>query len=163
MRYLPILSNGTARVTVNLSTLDGFRMIELPFLLDTGATRTSINKSFLVKRLGYTDNWLQANRIVIPEDKWPVIANGEKLEVYGIPAMRLVIDGHEIFRGEHDGYFLTSDVAPKLSFLLGTDILSYFDIFFKYSESRVYYEFRQDRVSLQEKPGDSYAYNSQPI
>ena len=157
-RFFPILSNGTARATVGLSSLDGKRMVELPFLIDTGATRTSINKLFLVKRLGYTDDWLSKNRIEIPKEKWPIIANGEKIEVYGIPAIRLNIDGHEIFRRGHDEYFLTSDVAPKLSFLLGTDILSYFDIFFMYSEGRVYYEFRQDRLNLQEKPGDSFAY-----
>jgi hypothetical protein len=70
--------------------------------------------------------------------------------------MRIVIDGHEI---NHNGYFLTSDEAPNLGFLLGADILSYFDIFFKYSEWRAYFEFRNDCIKQQKKPGDSFAYN----
>ena len=121
-----------------------------------------VHASFiLIKQLGYTEDWLQKNKIVLPKNKWPVMANGESLEVYGVPAMRLLIDGHEIYRQSKDEYFLSSDVAPKLSFLLGTDILSYFDINFKYSENRVYYEFRQDRIKLQEEPGDSFAYEVQ--
>jgi len=59
-----------------------------------------------------------------------------------------------------DSYFLTSDNAPKLSFLLGVDILSYFDIFFKYSEWRVYYEFRKDKVLVPPISGDTFAYEA---
>ena len=161
MKYLPILSNGIARINVGLSSFDNKHMIELPFLLDTGATRTCINKFILIKKLGYTEDWINKNKIVFPKEKWPVMANGESLEVYGIPAIKLLIDGHEIYRNNKDEYFLTSDVAPKLSFLLGTDVLSYFDMIFKYSEKKVYYEFRQDRIKLQEKPGDSFAYKAE--
>ncbi|MCL2200191.1 MAG: hypothetical protein FWB80_14865 [Defluviitaleaceae bacterium] len=67
----------------------------------------------------------------------------------------MIIGDHEIF---HDGYFITSDEAPKLGFLLGADILSYFDVFFKYSEWRAYFEFRRDRIAHPIKPGDSFAY-----
>jgi len=44
VKYLPILSNGIAGINVGLSSRDNKSMVELPFLLDTGATRTCVNK-----------------------------------------------------------------------------------------------------------------------
>ena len=58
MKYLPILSNGIARINVGLTSCDNKNMVELPFLIDTGATRTCINKFILIKKLGYTEDWL---------------------------------------------------------------------------------------------------------
>jgi len=107
--------------------------------------------------LGYTEEWIQQNKIIIPKESQPTLADGLKLDAYGIPAMRMTIDEHEIL---HNDYFLTSDHAPGLGFLLGADILSYFDVFFKYSERKVYYEFRSDRKAVPSNLGDSFAYEA---
>ena len=111
-----------------------------------------------LSHLGYTDEWIWQNKIILSPDEQPILADGSRLNAYGIPAMRLTIGGHEIL---HDSYFLTSDVAPTLGFLLGSDILSYFDIFFKYSEWRTYYEFRKDRILIPKEGGRPFAYQSQ--
>ena len=148
-------SNGATRVPIYISALDGKKMQRVPFLFDTGATRTSINK-IVPPTLGYTDEWISKNKVILSLEEKPTLADGRKLDAYGIPALKLTIGMHEI---HHTDYFLTSDAAPKLGFLLGADILSYFDVFFKYSERRTYYGFRKDRVLQQAKPGDTFAYN----
>ena len=156
MRYIHLKENGAGYTNVFVAPLSGKIMEKTPFLLDPGATRTTINKTLLTG-LGYTDEWLQKNKILLAEEEKPFLADGSRLDAYGVPAMRLTIAEHEIF---HDGYFLTSDNAPKLSFLLGVDILSYFDISFKYSEWRVYYEFRKDKILLPPLQGENFAFEA---
>jgi hypothetical protein len=156
VKSVKLVENGAAYKNVFVAPLDGKTMERIPFLIDPGATRTTINKKLLTK-LGYTDEWIMKNKIVLSDDEKPQLADGSKLDAYGIPAMRLTIDEHEIF---HDGYFLTSDNAPKLSFLLGVDILSYFDVFFKYSEWRVYYQFRNDKTTIPPGQGENFAYEA---
>ena len=156
MKHVEMRENGATYEHIFVAPLSGKVMRKFPFLLDPGATRTTINKSLLTK-LGYTEDWISQNKIILSDDEKPLLADGSRLDAYGIPAMRLTIDEHEIF---HDSYFLTSDNASKLSFLLGVDILSYFDIFFKYSEWRVYYEFRKDKVLVSPISGDTFAYEA---
>jgi predicted aspartyl protease len=151
-----IKPNGATYKEIFIAPLNGKKMLNHPFLLDTGATKTTINKSLLIL-LGYTNEWIERNKISLSENEKPFMADGRKLNAYGIPAMRITIDEHEIL---HDGYFITSDEAPKLSFLLGADILSYFDIFFKYSEWRTYYEFRKERTQIPPTRGETFAYES---
>ena len=155
MNFVKLQPNGVARVSVYAAKLDNKGMQDISFLIDTGATRTTLNKSILLDFMGYTEEWLQKNRIVLAENLKPKLADGRTLNAYGIPAMELTIGAHVI---RHNDYFLTADDAPGLGFLLGTDILSYFDLFFKFSEIRMYYEFRKDRVKHQINPGDSFAY-----
>jgi len=154
MRYVDLSPNGAAYIPIYLASSDGKTMVKTMFLLDTGATRTTINFKMLSK-LGYTKEWVEENKIILSESEKPMLADGRKLNAYGIPAIRMSISGHEVF---HNDYFITSDEAPNLGFLLGADILSYFDIFFKYSEWRAYFEFREDRIKRPSKPGDSFAY-----
>ena len=155
MHSFEMRPNGAAYIKVNFAALDGKRMVSKSFMFDTGATRTTIPMNLLTS-MGYTREWLTKNKIIIPKDKQPLMADGRRLNAYGIPAMRLMISGHEIL---HNGYFLTSDEATNLGFLLGADILSYFDIFFKYSEWRVYFEFRKEMLHPAENPGDAFAYS----
>jgi hypothetical protein len=117
MKPVELKENGAAYEYIYVAPFGGKTMRKFPFLLDPGATRTTINKSLLTK-LGYTNDWILQNKI------------------------------------------LTSDSASKLSFLLGVDILSYFDVFFKYSEWRVYYEFRKDRTLVSQIKGDNFAYKT---
>jgi hypothetical protein len=156
MKHVKLKENGAGYEDVFVAPLSGKIMVRTPFLLDPGATRTTINKTLLTT-LGYGEEWLQKNKIVLTEEEKPFLADGSRLDAYGVPSMRLTIAEHEIF---HDGYFLTSDNAPKLSFLLGVDILSYFDINFKYSEWRVYYEFRKDRTYVPPISGRNFAYET---
>jgi hypothetical protein len=53
-------------------------MKTLPFIVDTGATMTTINKEWLLTDLGYNDDWIQKNKILIPDDEKPRMANGKK-------------------------------------------------------------------------------------
>jgi len=156
VKHVEMRENGAAYEHIFVAPLSGKVMRKFPFLLDPGATRTTINKSLLTK-LGYTDDWISLSKIVLSDDEKPLLADGSKLDAYGIPAMRLTIDNHEIL---HNGYFLTSDNAPKLSFLLGVDILSYFDFSFRYSEWRVYYEFRKDKIIVPPIQGKNFAYEA---
>jgi len=43
------------------------------FLVDTGATRTTIPKTVLINALSYTEEDIERNRIFLPEDKKPKI------------------------------------------------------------------------------------------
>jgi len=152
-----MLPNGAARITTHLAPMKDAKnqtMIGLQFLVDTGATRTTINRDLLPK-LGYENAWIKKNKILLSEEQKPTLADGRKLDAFGIPAIPLTIDGYVI---HHDEYFLTADNAPALSFLLGADILSYFDVYFKYSERRVYYEFRIDCIVPFTQWGKPFAY-----
>jgi len=160
MKYVRMLSSGAARITTYVAPMEqraNQTMSALQFLMDTGATRTVINK-WLLNKLGYDDCWIEKNKIILTEEQKPTLADGRKLDAFGIPAMRLTIDEHEIL---HNDYFLSAYNAPNLSFLLGADILSYFDIIFKYSEWRVYYEFRKDRLTQPSKTGASFAHKAE--
>ena len=111
---------------------------------------------WLLHKLGYDGTWIDANKISLSEKQKPVLADGRRLDAFGVPPMRLTIDEYEIL---HDSYFISAHNAPNLSFLLGADILSYFDITFKYSEWKVYYEFRKDRVKQTLNVGEPFAHS----
>lgn len=90
MRYIILRENGAAYKNIFVAPLGGKIMERFPFLLDPGATRTTINKSLLTK-LGYTEDWISKNKIILSDDEKPLLADGSKLDAYGIPAMRLTI------------------------------------------------------------------------
>ena len=160
MRPIPLTENGAAYVQVHIAPLDGRQMATHTFLLDTGATTTSIPKSFLVDKLGYTEEYIQANRILLPEESRPKMANGERADVYKIPIPRLNIGGHEI---QHD-YVISSD-SVDLSFLLGLDLLSYFKFTFDFDAKSqytpygsVFFEFRTAKKQDFSKMGGAFAH-----
>jgi len=155
-----LLPNGTAFVSIHIAPLGGREMATHTFLLDTGATRTTIPKYFLLDSLGYTEEYIQANRVLLPEKSQPLMANGERADVYRIPITRLNIGGHEI---QHD-YVLSSDKVG-LSFLLGLDLLSYFKFIFDFDaiseytpHGSVFLEFRKARRQDFSKMGGAFAH-----
>jgi len=160
MKPIRIRANGTAYVAVHIAPLDGRQMATQSFLLDTGATRTTIPKVFLVDKLGYTEEYIQANRELLPEEEQPTMANGERADVYRIPIPRLNIGGHEI---QHD-YVLSSDKVG-LNFLLGLDLLSYFNFAFNFDAKSehtpygsVFFEFRTAKKQDFSKMGGAFAH-----
>ena len=160
MRPIPLTENGAAFVTLHIAPLDGRKMVSQRFLLDTGATQTSIPKKFLVSALGYTEEYVQANRVLLPEKLQPTMANGERADVYKIPIPRLNIGGYEI---QHD--FIISSDSVDLSFLLGLDLLSYFKFTFDFDAiskdtpyGSVFLEFRKGRRRDFSKMGGAFAH-----
>ena len=160
MKPIKLRADGAAFVDVHIAPLDGRQMETEPFLLDTGATSTSIPKSFLVERLGYTEDYIQTHRILLPKESQPKMANGERADVYKIPITRINIGGHEI---QHD-YVISSD-SVKLSFLLGLDLLSYFKFTFDFDAVSEYtpygsvlFEFRKARKQDFSKVGGAFAH-----
>jgi hypothetical protein len=53
--------------------------------------------------MGYNKEWVEANKIVLSENEKPILADGRRLNAYGIPAIKMIIAGHEIL---HNGYFI---------------------------------------------------------
>jgi len=92
------------------------------FLVDTGASGTTVPKSFLINMLGYTEDYIQGNKVILPDDKKPLMADGKRIDLYKIKAPRINISGHEI----QPDHLLTSDSVKTLNYLLGLDILQYF-------------------------------------
>ncbi|MDR2728607.1 MAG: retroviral-like aspartic protease family protein [Chitinispirillales bacterium] len=130
---------------VNIATINGSAMKALPFIVDTGATTTTINKNWLLADLGYTESWIQKNKIIIPESEKPKMANGKRADVYKVPILRINIGGHEL---QPRDCILSSDTV-ELSYLLGLDIMRYFKFFFDFDaidvdapHGRMFYEFR---------------------
>ena len=55
MKSIQLLKGGIAFIPVHIATLDGIKMPMLRFCVDTGATKTTIPKSILIKELGASD------------------------------------------------------------------------------------------------------------
>jgi len=162
MKSIPLLKTGVANIFIGVAMLNGLEMPMLKFLVDTGATRTTIPKEILVEELGYTEEYIQDNKVLLPDDEKPTMANGSKADVYKVKAQRINIGGHEI----QPDYILTSDTIKSLNLLLGLDILRYFKFIYDFDaidedapHGRMFYEFRQSRHVPYSKMGDSFAYN----
>jgi len=161
MKSVSLQESGVARISIAMATLDGASMSKLRFLIDTGATRTTIPKYKLVNELGYTDAFMQESKKILPEHEKPLMANGKRADVYQIIAPRINIDGHEL----QPGYILTSDTIANLNLLLGLDILSYFKFTYDFDaidddapHGRMFYEFRESRIAPFTKLGEHFAY-----
>jgi len=122
MNSIALMRTGIANISIGMATLDGIEMPMVKFLADTGATRTTIPKKVLVDELGYTDEYIQNNKVLLSDADKPTMANGSKADVYKVKAPRINIGGHEL----QPDYFLTSDTISSLNLLLGLDILRFF-------------------------------------
>lgn len=157
----PLMPTGAAPLEVSIATQDNIMMRNWNFLVDTGATRTTIPKKVLLDVFKYTDEYIQNNKNVLSEREKPLMADGKRADVYQIRAPRMNIGGHEI----QADYILTSDSITSLNSLLGLDILSYFKFTFDFDaidddapHGRMFYEFRQSRLKLFTKLGEPFAY-----
>jgi len=158
----PLLHNGIALLEVNMTAFDGISMKNWEFIVDTGATRTTIPRTVLVDVLKFTDDYIQSNKVLLTEKEKPMLANGKRADVYKFKAPRMNIGGHEI----KSDYILTSDSVFSLNSLLGLDILSYFNFSFNFDaidenspHGRMFYEFRQSRIKPYTTLDEPYAYN----
>jgi len=162
MKSIPLLKTGVANIFLGMAMLDGLEMPVLKFLVDTGATRTTIPKETLVEELGYTEEYIKNNKVFLSDDEKPTMANGSKANVYKVKAQRINIGGHEI----QPDYILTSDTITSLNLLLGLDILRYFKFTYDFDAidadapyGRMFYEFRESCIEPYRKMGDHFAYN----
>ena len=160
MSYAALKKSGVAYVPVYIAHVDGKKMQALDFMVDTGATRTIIPQYALMDYLGFTEDYILKNRQIVPPKNSPKMANGEPMNVYRIPITRINIFGHEI---QHS-HVLSSD-SPNLSYLLGLDILSYFNFTFNFDAisddapfGKMFFEFRKSRQQDFSNLGDSFAY-----
>ena len=161
MKSIPLLKTGVANIFISMAMLDGLEMPVLKFLVDTGATRTTIPKETLVEELGYTEDYIQNSKVFLSDDEKPTMANGSKADVYKVKAQRMNIGGHEI----QPEYILTSDTITSLSLLLGLDILRNFKFIYDFDaidddapHGRMFYEFREACITPFTKLGESFAY-----
>ena len=65
MKSIPLLHNGVASLFVGMAALDGVSMPKRRFLVDTGATKTTILKAVLINALGYTEEYIRGNKTVL--------------------------------------------------------------------------------------------------
>jgi predicted aspartyl protease len=161
MKSIPLLSSGAAYMFVGISAYNGVDMPTFRFLVDTGATRTTIPKNILIDTLGYSEEYIENRKIILPEKDKPCLADGSRANVYKIPAPRINISGHEL----QTDYILTSDTINTLHYLLGLDILRYFKIIFDFDAvdddapyGRMFYMFRESQITPFTKMGDHFAY-----
>ena len=161
MKSIALLHNGVAIITIAMGALDGVTMPQRKFLVDTGATRTTIPKTILIKELGYTDDYISKNKTLLPDIEKPLMADGKRANVYKVKAPRINIGGHEL---QLDN-ILTSDSITSLNLLLGLDILRYFNFSFNFDaidddapHGRMFYEFRESCITPFTKLGESFAY-----
>ena len=91
MNSIALMRTGIANISIGMATLDGIEMPMVKFLADTGATRTTIPKKVLVDELGYTDEYIQNNKVLLSDADKPTMANGSKADVYKVKAPRINI------------------------------------------------------------------------
>ena len=161
MKSIALMRSGVAIMSASVANFDGTEMSVLKFIVDTGATRTTIPKRTLVDELGYSEEYINKNKILLPERGKPLMADGKRADVYKLKAPRINIGGHEL----QPDYILTSDVVLSLNLLLGLDVLSYFNFNFNFdsidedaSHGRMFYEFRQSRFKPFTKLDEPFAY-----
>ena len=175
MRSVPLMRSGVAYITVGVASLRdsekilsddekfrrGAEMPKMRFLWDSGATQTTILKKRLIDDLGYTEAYIQKNKIRITEEEKPTLADGTKADLYKLPATRMSIGGHEL----QIDYIYTSDTLTNLSLLLGMNVLQHFKFTFDFDSidegaehGRMFYEFRRSRVKPFTKLGEPFAY-----
>ena len=161
MKSIALLHNGVANITIAMVALDGITMPQRKFLIDTGATRTTIPKTILVKELGYTEDYIKNNKTLLPDMEKPLMADGKRANVYRVKAPRINIGGHEL---QLDS-ILTSDSITSLNLLLGLDVLRYFNFSFNFDaidddapHGRMFYEFRESCIAPFTKLGEPFAY-----
>jgi len=161
MKSIPLLRTGAAFISVSMAAFDGVTMPNWKFLVDTGASGTTVPKNFLINMLGYTEEYIQDNKLVLPDDKKPLMANGKRIDLYKVKAPRINISGHEI----QPDYILTSDSVKTLNYLLGLDILQYFKFTYDFDaigddapHGQMFFEFRESRILPFTKLGDTFSY-----
>jgi predicted aspartyl protease len=175
MKSTTLLHSGVAYIAVAIATLRveekaldadeklsrGVDMRKLQFLWDTGATQTTILKQTLVDELGYTDEYIAKNRIVLPDNEKPTLADGTKADVYKLPATRMNIGGYEI----QPKYIYTSDTVKSLRLLLGMDILQHFRFTYDFDAvdtkapyGKLFYILRDSRLKPYTAMGEPFAY-----
>jgi hypothetical protein len=177
MKSVPLFITGVAYIPVAIASLRvgedelnaeerlrrGVDMPKFYFLWDTGATQTTIPKQTLIDELGYTEKYIAENKILIPDDEKPVLADGTKADVYKLPATRMNIGGHELI--PKPNYIFTSDTINNLSLLLGTNIMRYFKFTFDFDAldsaapyGRMFYEFRSNCTEPYTEIDEPFAY-----
>ena len=161
MNYVRLLANGVAFIYVDFADLTGKDMHRFRFLVDTGATSTTIPKPYLVEKLGYSEDYITKNKVVLTDKQKPTMANGERADVYKVPITRMNIGGYEF---QHD-HILTSDTV-NLSFLLGLDVLQYFKFTYDFDSvdpaspyGKMIYELRETKKKAYTKFGESFAHS----
>ncbi|MDR2591034.1 MAG: hypothetical protein LBC71_08640 [Oscillospiraceae bacterium] len=161
MNSVPLIRSGVANIFIAITALDGMSMPGRKFLVDTGATVTTIPKDFLINILGYTEEFIIDNKILLPDDEKPLMADGKKADLYKLKAPRINISGYEM----QTNFILTSDTIKTLNFILGLDVLQFFNFSFNFDaidedapHGRMFYEFRESRITLFTKLGEPFAY-----
>ena len=161
MKSIPLQPNGAAVIYVAIAVQNGTIMPQRRFLVDTGATRTTIPKKLLIDTFEYTEDYIQKNKIQLSEKEKPLMADGKRADVYMVKAPRINIGGHEI----QPDYILTSDTIASLNLLLGLDILRNFKFTYDFDaidddapHGRMFYEFRESCITPFIKLGESFAY-----
>jgi len=161
MKSVPLLRTGAANVAVSIASFDGVAMPQQKFLVDTGASGTTVPKDFLLNILGYTEDFIQAHKELLPDERKPLMADGTRIDLYKLKAPRFNISGHEL----QPDHILTSDSIKSLNFLLGLNILQYFKFTFDFDavdndapHGRMFFEFRKSRIVPFTKLGDSFSY-----
>jgi predicted aspartyl protease len=161
MKSIPLQQNGAAVINVSIAMRNSATMVQRRFLVDTGATRTTIPKKMLVDALDYTDDYIRKNKIQLSERDKPLMADGKRADVYMMKAPRINIGGHEI----QSDYILTSDTIESLNLLLGLDILRFFKFTYDFDaldenapHGRMFYEFRESCIKPFVKLGKPFAY-----
>jgi len=84
MKSIPLLRTGAAFIFVSMAAFDGVTMPNWKFLVDTGASGTTVPKSFLINMLGYTEEYIQDNKVILPDDKKPLMADGKRIDLYNL-------------------------------------------------------------------------------
>jgi predicted aspartyl protease len=165
---LAYVSVNVASLRINESDLNsdeklrrGAEMAQFQFLCDTGATRTTILKQRLIDKLGYTEEYIADNKIILPDNEKLTLADGTMADIYKLPATRMTIGDYEL----QPEYIFTSDTIKNLRLLLGMDILRYFKFTFDFDavdegapHGRMFYELRDSRVKPYTEMGEPFAY-----
>ena len=136
---------GFAYVNFFIKPSDNPRMRDLPYKVDSGANRTTINRKSL-QSFGYDDNWVMNSGKPLVGSERPTVATGEPIDNCYITTLP------EIQLGGYVGYnwpFLVS-LNDNIQFrlLLGIDSMQFFNWHFDYENGVFRFDLVQGKRKL---------------
>jgi len=139
-----IRNNGFVYATLYIKPLNDVTMLERSFLLDTGASATTMSLDGLT-RLGYTKEWVQENGV--PQRPYETAS---KVKIGGCYKIRLpqVTVGNHVCLNFH----MITSLESDLNDLLGINFIRYNNWIFDYEEGKV--SFRLIKTIVPQNSGD---------
>jgi len=129
LNEFPIEDHGFVYATLYIKPLNDVTMLERKFLLDTGASATTMSLNGLTE-LGYTKEWVEQNGI--PQRPYETASKVKIGGCYKIRLPQVTIGNHVCLN-----FHMITSLESDLNDLLGINFIRYNNWIFDYKEGKV--------------------------